>query len=84
KRFSNLAYIKPVGQQYRWIQGEKIDKDAVLFQSTYKLPDRLRDMSPIAIPKGFTTNYINQGKQDVLVNQIHNAYQSLSRGKDFV
>ncbi|NBV84081.1 hypothetical protein EBR57_08180, partial [bacterium] len=28
KRFKDVAYMKPVGQQYRVVDGKKIDKDA--------------------------------------------------------
>ncbi|MGH1362260.1 MAG: phosphotransacetylase family protein [Calditrichia bacterium] len=84
QRFENVAYMKPVGQQYRIVDGEKIDKDAVLIQKTYNLSDNLSDMSPIAIPRGFTSNYVENGNQAELFEQITTAYSSLSKGKDFV
>ncbi|RMF55819.1 MAG: hypothetical protein D6748_14670 [Calditrichaeota bacterium] len=84
KRYPALSYIKPVGQQYRLIDGEKIDKDAVLIHSTYQLPDRLSDMSPIAIPRGFTQNYIERGNRNELVEKVQKAYHTLADGKDFV
>ena len=83
-RFNRVAYMKPVGQQYRIVNGEKIDKDAVLFQKTYNLTDKLSDMSPIAIPRGFTTQYVESGNQEELLSQIRSAYDALSAGKDFV
>lgn len=82
--YSDLAYIKPVGQQYRLIDGEKIDKDAVLIHSTYQLSDRLSDMSPIAIPRGFTRAYIEQGQRQELIEKVRSAYETLARGKKFV
>ncbi len=84
KRYSRVAYIKPVGQQYQLIDGEKIDKDAVLIHSTYNLSDNLSDMSPIAIPRGFTQSYIEQGKRRELIEKVRNAYESISYGKKFV
>ncbi len=84
KRFSEVAYIKPVGQQYKIVNEKKIDKDAVLMHSVYNLPDDLSDMSPIAVPRGFTTDYINKGKREELEDLILNAYNTLGRGKDFV
>ena len=84
KRFSNVAYIKPVGQQYKIINEKKIDKDAVLMHSIYHLTDDLSDMSPIAVPRGFTSSYIKKGNLDHLVERIKVSYDSLGKGKDFV
>ncbi len=84
KRYSKVAYMKPVGQQYRIIDGEKIDKDAVLMQQTYNLTDKLSDMSPIAVPRGFTSKYIREGDRNTLVERVSNSYQRLSDGKNFV
>ena len=36
-RDPSIQYMKPVGQQYKEIDGNKIDKDAVLFQTTFNL-----------------------------------------------
>ena len=33
----SITYMKPVGQQYLDIDGNKIDKDAVLFQKAFNL-----------------------------------------------
>jgi len=83
QRFPKGAYMKPVGQQYRVIDGKKIDKDAVLFYQTFKLKDPLQAMSPIAVPKGFTENYIQNPEQG-LGEKIRGAYDALSQGKEFV
>ncbi len=84
QRFSKVAYMKPVGQQYKVLDGEKIDKDAVLMHFTYNLSDKLSDMSPIAVPRGFTTNYILNGSPQTLADRVSRSYERLSRGKDFV
>jgi phosphate acetyltransferase len=84
KRFGRLAYIKPVGQQYKVIDGEKIDKDAVLFKQVYQLDDPLPLMSPIAVPSGFTESYILSPHRDALEKKVKDAFQQLSTDKDLV
>lgn len=84
KRFKHLSYMKPVGQQYRIVDGEKIDKDAVLFSKVYDIKDPLSLMSPIAVEKGFTQKYILNPEPEKIHNQIKDAYQKLSQNKDFI
>ena len=82
KRLGKVGYIKPVGQQFSIIDGEKVDKDAVLMKSVYKLEEKLKDMSPIAVPKGFTENYILQGNKEELKKQVIESYNRISEDKD--
>jgi len=82
--FPKIGYMKPVGQQYRIVDGQKIDKDAVLFRNVYALSDLLSDMSPIAVPAGFTERYIDSPNRSELLEKIETAFSSLSRDKDFV
>lgn len=77
------GYMKPVGQQYRLIEGKKIDKDVVLMQEIFGLNDPLPLMSPIAIPQGFTEEYILKGKRQVLVDKVMKAYAEVSKDKEF-
>ncbi|MGE4169756.1 MAG: phosphotransacetylase family protein [Candidatus Margulisiibacteriota bacterium] len=82
QRFAKTAYMKPVGQQYLVIDGKKIDKDVVLFQKIYGLTHPLADMSPIAVPKGFTENYILNPNREHLVQKIKTGYQNLAEHHD--
>ena len=66
QRFKKVGYMKPVGQQYRLIDNEKIDKDAVLFKEVYQLTDNLKEMSPVAVPRGFTKKFIEEGSEEDL------------------
>lgn len=84
QRFDAVGYIKPVGQQYRVVDGEMIDKDAVLMSSIYGLQDPLPWMSPVAVPRGFTTSYIESGDRRPLIERIRHAYDALAAEKDFV
>ncbi len=80
KRDPSIQYMKPVGQQYKEINGNKIDKDAVLFQKTFNLnEENLPIMSPIASPRGFTETYINDPDEASLQNKILNAEKNLTK-----
>ena len=83
KRFGNVAYMKPVGQQYKIVNGLKIDKDAVLFKEVYGLEHPLESMSPIAVEEGFTQSYLLNPNVSILQERIHNAYQNLANNSDF-
>lgn len=84
KRGKTIGYMKPVGQQYHIIDGKMIDKDVVLMSEIFGLKDNLSSMSPIAIPHGFTENYILKGRKDVLEKKVFDGYQDVSKGKEFL
>ena len=84
KRVKQIGYMKPVGQDYHLINAKKIDKDAVLMKKIFGFKDELPDMSPIAIPSGFTENYILKGRRSILANKIKRSYDRLSKKCDFV
>ena len=72
QRYPNMGYMKPVGQQYRVIDGEKIDKDAALIYHSYNLQDNLKRMSPIAVPSGFTRDFIDgDSNSDALISKFY-------------
>ena len=83
RRTGKVGYIKPVGQHYVEVDGHKIDEDAILVKETYHVGCDLQDMSPVAIPRGFTEDYINNPHRDDLIAQIRKAYNRVSKGKDF-
>ncbi|MFH0887486.1 MAG: AAA family ATPase, partial [bacterium] len=84
KIFNSVGYIKPVGQQYKEVNGEKIDKDAILMKEVYNIRSFLSEMSPIAVPSGFTRKYVESGKPKPLEDKIKKAYREVSKDKDFV
>ncbi len=84
KRVKAIGYIKPVGQQFLNIKGEMIDKDVVLMRDIYDLKDKLSDMSPVAIPRGFTEEYINHPDKKKLRNKVIKSFNNVRRGKDIV
>ena len=84
KKVNKIGYMKPVGQQYRIVDGIKIDKDAVLMHKIFNFENSLSDMSPIAIPPGFTENYILEGNRQALVKKVKDSYGNLSKNNDFI
>jgi len=82
KRVLNVGYIKPVGQRYIEVAGHKVDEDAVLMKEVYGVDAALADMSPIAVPRGFTEDYIEHPRKDDLVRRVREAYANVSGGKD--
>ena len=84
KRFHSVGYIKPVGQQFSIVDGEEVDKDVILMKSVYKLKENLKDMSPIAVPKGFTEDYILKGNKEELRKRVIESYQRVSKDKNMV
>lgn len=84
KREKKVGYIKPVGQHYVEVDGHRIDEDAVLVKETYDIPGELCDMSPVAVPRGFTEEYIKNPHRETLVQQITDAFARASAEKDFV
>ncbi len=79
-----MGFIKPVGQRYIEIDGHKIDEDAVLIRDVFDLPARLPDMSPVAIERHFTRNYIDGGSAHDLGRDIWRAYRAVDKESDFV
>lgn len=84
KRMDKIGYIKPVGQHWIDFQGHKVDEDAVLVKKIFPIDCNVPDMSPVAVPRGFTEEYIESPDRNRLVQQITGAYSRVSEGKDFV
>jgi BioD-like phosphotransacetylase family protein len=79
-----LGFVKPVGQRYLVIDGTRADEDAVLMSEVFGLPDPLNDMSPVTLPRRFTTDYIMGRVGDDLAAQVRAAYERVRRDKDVV
>lgn len=84
KRFKSVGFIKPVGQRYVIEEGCKADEDSVLIEKVCGMKCRLKDMSPIAIEKGFTERYIKKGDHRKLVSDIIDSFTRISKNKELV
>ncbi len=83
-RYPRVGYIKPVGQQVSPVGGFQVDKDAVLIDALFHPGIALPDMSPVAIPSGFTERYIRGGAPGELAERVQAAYERCADGRDFV
>jgi BioD-like phosphotransacetylase family protein len=84
KKIPDIGFIKPVGQRYQLEKGEKIDEDALLIKKVCNLKGNLKDMSPIAIERGFTERYISTGRKQTLVKLIRDSFKQIAKGKNLV
>lgn len=85
--FKKVAFIKPIGQRYLEEEGVKVDEDSVLIErvaASCKIRCALKDMSPIAVEKGFTENYIAHPEKKSITGQIKEAYKKVSSKQDLV
>jgi len=83
-RFKKVSFIKPIGQRYLEEEGQKIDEDSVLIEEVCGIKCGLKDMSPIAVEKGFTEKYIVRPDKDSISRQIKNAFNRVAKDQDLV
>lgn len=81
-RGARTGFIKPVGQRYLVVEGTRADEDAVLMKAAFDLPDALDDMSPVTLPRHFTTDYIMGRITDDLEQEVTDAAARVADGKD--
>ncbi len=84
KRFSQIGFIKPIGQRYLEEEGLKVDEDSVLIEKICGIKCGLKDMSPIAVERGFTEEYILKPQRDSLTQQIKESFTRVAKDKDLV
>ncbi|NQT95104.1 MAG: AAA family ATPase [Candidatus Omnitrophica bacterium] len=84
ERFENIGFIKPIGQRYLVEQGYNIDEDSFLIEEIFGIKCNLKDMSPVAIEKGFTQKYINNPDREPLKKQVMDSFEKVSGGNDLV
>ncbi len=84
ERFKKVAFIKPIGQRYLEEDGLKIDEDSLLIEEVCGIKCGLKDMSPIAVEKGFTERYIARPDQKSISRKIKESFQRVSRGQNLV
>ena len=84
KRFAKIGFIKPIGQRYLVEQGYKVDEDSVLIEHIYGSSADIKDMSPVAIERGFTEEYLKKGQKEALVRKILDSFDKISKDKDLV
>ncbi len=84
RRGSKTGFIKPVGQRYLVVDGTRADEDAVLMKAVFDLPDALDDMSPVTLPRHFTTDYIMGRITEDLARAVVEAAGRVGADKDLL
>ena len=86
KRFKNIGFIKPIGQRYLMEQGFKIDEDSVLIEKIFGISREvsIKDLSPVAVERGFTERYIEGKAHDDYAKRILESFDKVSKGKELV
>jgi len=91
KRFGKVGFIKPVGQQHIAVHNERgesirVDKDVQVMKEYFNL-DHLSygDMSPVIIPRGYTSEFI-EGRisAEPQVEAIRKSYSSIASSSEIV
>jgi len=82
--FKRVGFIKPIGQRYLEEEGLKIDEDSLLIEEVCGIKCGLKDMSPIAVEKGFTENYIVKPNKESISRQIKDSFRRVSKGQNLV
>jgi BioD-like phosphotransacetylase family protein len=83
-RGSRLGFLKPIGQRYLVVEGTRADEDAVLMKEVFDLPDALNDMSPVTLPRHFTTDYVLGRIDEDLEASVIEADRTIAADKDLV
>ncbi|MDD5165783.1 MAG: AAA family ATPase [Candidatus Omnitrophica bacterium] len=82
--FKKVAFIKPIGQRYLEEEGLKIDEDSWLIEEVCGIKCGLKDMSPIAVEKGFTEKYLDRPDKRSITREIKEAFRRVSKNQDLV
>ncbi|MBP7056524.1 MAG: AAA family ATPase [Candidatus Omnitrophica bacterium] len=84
KRFERIGFIKPIGQRYLMEQGYKVDEDSVLIEEVFGIKCNIKDMSPVAIERGFTERFIDKGAEEDYAKLIRDSYEKVAGDNDLV
>jgi len=84
QKFGKVGFIKPIGQRYLEEEGLKIDEDSILIEEVCGIKCGLKDMSPIAVEKGFTEKYIIKPDKKNISKQIQSSFRRISKNQELV
>ena len=84
KRFERIGFIKPIGQRYLMEQGYKVDEDSILIEEVFGIKCNIKDMSPVAIDKGFTERFIDKGADEDYAKLIKDSFDKVAKDNDLV
>ena len=81
-----IGYIKPVGQRFVDVNGEKIDEDSFLLTETFDVSVPIQAMSPIVVDKDFTKNYLDDSESiyPEILNRLCRSFDRAAYEKDYI
>ena len=80
----NVGFCKPVGQQYKNVNGQIVDKDTVLFGDMLGFEIEPSLHSPIVMPSGFTARFLDHPEEFDLPARLRQAQEELLQRHDVV
>lgn len=83
---NKIGFIKPVGQRFIDINGEKIDEDCLLLNETFNVSTPIQAMSPIVVHKNFTKEYLDdpENSHPKLIDNLCRAFDRAAYQKDYI
>ncbi|KAF0220045.1 MAG: phosphotransacetylase domain-containing [Geobacteraceae bacterium] len=85
KKYDRVGFIKPIGPKIEYHQDFMVDMDAVLMAKAYGLERDIALMSPVALHKNFTRDYLNGQLDDLDLRKcILEAVEELDGKYDFL
>jgi BioD-like phosphotransacetylase family protein len=84
ERGHRLGFLKPIGQRFVLVDGGRADEDAVLMKAVFDLPDPLDDMSPVTLPRHFTTDFVMGRVDEDLAATVLAAASRVAADRDVV
>jgi hypothetical protein len=87
ERIKDIGFIKPIGQRYLIEEGFKIDEDSVLIEQVCELCGvkcGIKDMSPVAVERGFTERYILEPQKDKITSHIKESFERIAADRQLV
>ena len=82
----NLGFIKPIGQRFVKVDGNMIDEDTVLFNSTYHISAPIESMSPVAIDPTLTRRFLDNPDEysPQLIDRMCRGFDRAAFEKDYI
>jgi len=83
--YPRVGFIKPIGQRFVEVRGQKIDEDSVLLDTLFDVHVPIESMSPVAVDGSFTRRFLNAPGPMLaeLTDRICRAFDRVSWEKDF-
>mgnify|MGYP006176012067 CR=1 FL=1 len=68
--------------RYVLVDGARADEDAVLMKAVFDLPDPLEEMSPVTLPRHYTTDFVMGRVVEDLAAKVVAAAERVARDRD--